>query len=408
MDHDTLIWLRSPPGQALLRELAAREIHAANLLRELTRLRDQYPAELARAAVEQTLLRRHAQAKFPNAERLFFTREALEQASSALVASYRARRFAGYRQVADLCCGIGGDALALADAGPHVIAVDRDPVRLAIAAANAEELGLADQITFVCADLLTTAPPASEAIFCDPGRRAGGKRRFHVEQYEPPLSHILTWRTHTPALAVKMAPGADPAELPSAIDSELEFISLDGELKEAVFWCAPLATAHRRATVLRTDATADGSLAAQPHRVQTFTLVEDAPRPRIPLTAPGSFLYEPDPAVIRAGLVAELAAQLGATQLDAQIAYLTGDSLVPTPFARSWHILDWLPFNLKRLRARLRDLDAGIVTVKKRGAPIDPNALARQLSGKGARALVVVLTRVAEQRAVLICAERNS
>ncbi|MCG8353610.1 MAG: methyltransferase domain-containing protein [Chloroflexales bacterium] len=408
MDRDTLIWLRSPPGQTLLQELAALELHATNLLRELSRLRDQYPPELARAAVEQTLLRRRAQAKFPSADRLFFTREALEQASSAPVAKYRARRFAEYRQVADLCCGIGGDALALADAGSHIIAVDHNPVRLAIAAANAEELGQVDNMTFVCADLLTTAPPAAEAIFCDPGRRAGGKRRFHVEQYEPPLSRILTWRTNAPALAIKMAPGVDPAELPSDVDSELEFISLDGELKEAVLWCAPLATTRRRATVLRTDATNDGSLTSQQHRVQTFTLTEDASRPLIPLTSPRGFLYEPDPAVIRAGLVAELAAQIGTTQLDAQIAYLTGDTLVPTPFARVWHILDWMPFNLKRLRARLRDLDAGAVTVKKRGAPIDPNTLARQLSGKGERSLVVALTRIADQRAVLICAERCS
>jgi hypothetical protein len=66
--------------------------------------------------------------------------------------------------------------------------------------------------------------------------------------------------------------------------------------------------------------------------------------------------------------------------------------------------LNWLPFNLKRLRARLRALAAGAITVKKRGSPLDTDALARQLSGNDSRPLVVVLTRVADQPA-LICEE---
>jgi hypothetical protein len=121
------------------------------------------------------------------------------------------------------------------------------------------------------------------------------------------------------------------------------------------------------------------------------------------LSAPLAFLYEPDPAVIRAGLVRELAAQLGAAQLDSAIAYLTANSLVITPFARAWPVLRWLPFGLKPLRAALRELDAGPVTVKKRGSPLDTDALARQLSGRGANALVVVLTQAQGRPVALIC-----
>ena len=128
-----------------------------------------------------------------------------------------------------------------------------------------------------------------------------------------------------------------------------------------------------------------------------------AAQPTPPLAPPGSYLYEPDPAVIRAHTIAALAEQIGAAQLDRQIAYLTAERALATPFARCWPIVEWLPFNLKRLRARLRALDAGAVTVKKRGSPLDTDALARQLSGGGARPLVVVLTRVADQPAALIC-----
>lgn len=404
MNLDTFAWLRSSAGQMLLNELAQQELTAAGVLPVLTRLRAAYPAERARAAVEQTLLRQRARAKFSRAEVLYFTRESLEQASSEAVAAHRARRFAAYAYVADICCGIGGDALALAASGRHVTAVDRDQVRLALATANAAALELSARITFVCRDIVEQLPPRADALFCDPGRRTDGRRRFHVDQYDPPLAHVLTWRARTPALAVKLAPGVDVTELAAVRDYELEFVSLDGELKEATLWCGPLATTRRRATVLRNKTQDAGQAAANVAiSYESATLTENPTGCAAALAPPDHVLYEPDPAVIRAGLVAELAAQIGAAQIDPDIAYLTAPTVITTPFARSWRVLEWLPFSLKRLRARLRALDAGTVTVKKRGSPLDPNTLARQLSGTGTRALVVVLTHVAGRPAALIC-----
>lgn len=399
MEIETLNWLRSPAGVAVLAELAQREANEADALRELERLRKLVVPDQARAALELHLLRRRARAKFPDAERMFFSREALEQASTAPVAFHRAARFAGayggptFEHVADLCCSIGGDALAMAAVGLRVTAVDRDPLRLAMAAANAEALGLASKLTLLQRDLVAEPLPAADALFCDPGRRAGGRRRFDVEAYEPPLSLVLGWRAQTPALGVKLAPGVDLASVPN--DIEVEFVSLDGELKEATLWCGPLAQAHRRATVLRSS----------PDKpVQRHELVGTAVAPPSTLSSrPLAFLIEPDPAVIRAGLVRDLAAQLGAAQLDPQIAYLTGEQYVETPFARAWPVLEWLPFSLKGLRARLRARGAGQVTVKKRGSPLDTDALARQLSGSGAHALVVVLTQLDGKPVALIC-----
>ncbi|MCX7790435.1 MAG: methyltransferase domain-containing protein [Chloroflexaceae bacterium] len=394
MDLETFDWLRSPEGQALLAELAARPLRPSDTLREMERLRQRITPERARAALELTLLRRRARVKFPAAERLYFTREALEQASAAPVAAHRATRLAPCGHVADLGCGIGGDTLALAEAGARVTAVERDPLRLAMARANAEALGLSERIDWRLSDLAVEEPPLADALFSDPGRRAGGQRRFDVESYDPPLSRVLAWQKRNPALAVKVAPGIDLAALPA--EAEIEFVSLDGELKEAVIWCGPLARAARRASLLRTGA--DGQVA-------THTLVAGpgAVHPSVPVAEPDAFLYEPDPAVIRAGLVTNLAIRLGAAQIDPTIAYLTAPTCVATPFARIWPVLEWFPFNLKRLRARLRELGAGPVTVKKRGSPLDSDALARQLSGPGARPLVVALTQVRGRPAALIC-----
>lgn len=405
MNLDTLQWLRSPAGQSLLVELTTYDLTERTVLSALTHLRNRYSAEYARAAVDQALLRRRARAKFRAADQLYFTREALEQASSEAVSCYRAGRFASLHHlhhVADMCCGIGSDAFALAQMGCAVTAVDRDPLRIALAEANAEVLNLKQGITFVLADVLTTPPPLADALFCDPGRRVGGRRRFSSEEYEPPLSEVLRWRVHTPALSIKLSPGIALHELRGVGAHELEFISLDGELKEATLWCGELATVERRATLLRSNLQTGDAVVLMTNSV---TLTDVAPSDTPPLALPDAILYEPDPAVIRAGLVAHLATHLGAAQLDADIAYLTAPTLQETPFARAWRIVAWMPFQLKRLKARLRELEAGVVTVKKRGSPLDTDALARELGGKGKQPLVVVLTHLQGKPAALICTE---
>lgn len=395
MDLDTFRWLLTPPGQALLAQAEALDLGDAARLASLGRLRRVETPERAAAAYELAALRLRARAKFPQAAAMYFTREALEQASGWAVASHRARRYARLLaaggRVADLCCGAGGDALALASHGLAVAAVDRDELRLAMAEANAAALGLAAGIQCARLDVERDEPPPAEAIFFDPARRAGGRRVFDASGYEPPLSIVARWLPRTPAAGVKVAPGISDADQAAAAAPEVEFVSLEGELKEAALWYGPLAEHGRRATLLAGGAAHE---LFEPHG--------HAPAPP-PASEPLALLYEPDPAVIRAHLVARLAHQIGAAQLDASIAYLTAERAEPTPFARRWRVLEWLPFALKRLRARLRALDAGPVTVKKRGSPLDTDALARQLSGPGPRQLVVVLTQVAGRPAALIC-----
>jgi hypothetical protein len=290
--------------------------------------------------------------------------------------------------------------------------VDRDPLRLAMAAANARALGLAGRVSFVEADLEQTPPPGAEAIFFDPARRDDGRRVFALADYQPPVALVQGWRACIPAIGVKVAPGVSDEELASLAVPEVEFISVDGELKEAALWFGPLAGEGRRATVLRTNdqRPKTGKAHNAPHVSQDSegivagydTLLEQ-PGLRAALAEPLAYLYEPDPAVIRARAVATLSERLGAVQIDPEIAYLTAGQAIATPFARCWRVLEWLPFGLKRLRARMRALDAGAVTVKKRGSPLDTDALARRLSGGGTRPLVVVLTQVAGRPAALIC-----
>ena len=381
MDLASFRALLTTAGQATLAEAERLEGEGTAALTALMRLRRDASPELAAAAWEQAMLRRRAVVggKFARAATMYFTRDALEQATGETIAAHRARRYAPFGPVADLACGIGGDALALAEAHP-VLAIDRDSLRLAILRENARAYGFAARIVPIRADLSRFSPPRADALFCDPGRRtAEGRRVFTTAAYQPPLASIMRWREAVPALGVKVSPGIVREEWPAADEAEIEFISEGGTLKEAVLWFGPLRGVARRATVLPAGATLTG---------------EGEIGGTIVAGPPGAILYEPDSAVIRAGLVEDLARQLGATKLDPDIAYLTADRLLPTPFARAYRVAEALPFGLKRLTARLRVLDAGEVTVKKRGSPLDTDRLARQLRGQGPRSLTVILTHV--------------
>lgn len=388
MTLDDFYFLLSPAGQRLLRETADTSITPHNHLQIASQLRQQVTAPQAQAVLETILLRQQAAAKFSRAADMYFTRPALEQASAEIISTYRARRFAvaGLDSIADLGCGIGGDALALA-AIAQVTGVERDPVRLAMAQENVRVYGHGDRFQPLQADLLTLDSLPVQAAFFDPARRDEHGRRFHsVHDYQPPLSLMDRWRERVAGTAVKISPAVDYAELPA--DAEIEFISVHGEVREGVLWCDALHSGtSRRATLLPGE--------------QTLTTA-DLPAEPIPITEPQSFLYEPDGAVIRAHLVEAVAVQLGATKLDEEIAYLTADTAQSTRFARCFRLEAFFPFQLKRLRYYLREHNVGRVIIKKRGSPLDPTTLMRQLRLQGDEQRIIFLTQVRGKAAVLI------
>lgn len=384
MDLAAFQALLTPAGQEALQAALQRQPKGEDFLAHFQALERVYPRELARAALETAILRRQAGGKFPQAEKMYFTRESLEQATAYEVARYRAERYQPFPQVADLGCSIGGDSLALA-AVTAVIGLDIDPLRLAMARANLAALSLDQKATLIQADLRTRLPLAPRlALFFDPARREGSRRMHTTRQYNPPLSCIQEWLPAFPDLGVKVSPGVKLDEL-RGYPAEVEFISLKGELKEATLWFGALKTASRRATVLP----------------GAHTLTE-TPEAALPLSEPRAYLYEPDPAVIRAGLVAVLGASLEAAQLDAEIAYLTAHRQIQTPFARCWQVTDWFPFGLKRLRAYLREHGIGRVTVKKRGSPLEPEKLIQDLRLRGDNQATIFLTHLRGEPIVVV------
>jgi SAM-dependent methyltransferase len=385
MDLDTVRWLLTDEGQQVLATAAdgagSDPLQAREALRRTTPGAD--PGHLA-AALTQAELRRKGATKFGDlAERMYFTPDGLEQATRLPVAEHRAARLRAFdtASVIDLGCGIGGDLMAFARAGVTAAGVDLDPVRVALAEANLAALGLPGAVQVADATRVDTSP--FEVAYADPARRSGRGRTFDPDAWTPPWAFVEALLRRDSC--VKTAPGIPHAVVPEGV--EAEWVSDHGEVKEAALWSGLLATCTRRATVI-----GDGGLA-------TLTDEDDPGGEVVPL---GQFLYEPDGAVIRAGLVTAVAAGVGGGLVDAKIAYVTGDQSFRTPFARSYQVLEELPYREKALRAALRERGVGRLTIKKRGVAVAPEQLRKALALQGDEEATIVLTRIAGKGTCLL------
>ncbi len=393
--------LLTPQGWDLLESLPPYDESTSLRLGEQLRAEGHDPALVA-AALTQSRLRAHGHDKLGLfADGMLLTPDGLEQATRLSVAAHHARRYvsAGVQRVADLGCGLGSDAMALAGLDRQVLAVDADELTAAFATVNLRHWPTAE---VRCHDVTTLDLPAmlepTDGVWLDPARRvstrSGSRRTFDPEAFSPPYSFVLEVARQFPATGAKLAPGIAHRLLPDGVTApaaEAQWVSVHGEVVECALWFGPLARSgvHRAALVL------DG-------RGTVHELLDDGTIPRPPTGPVGAYLHEPDGAVIRAGLVAEIAAQTEARLIDPTIAYLTTDAPVHDPLVHSYAVDDVLPYQVKSLRTYLRDRGVGVLTIKKRGNAVDPEQLRRQLRLTGDAEATIALTRVGGRPSVLV------
>lgn len=390
---EDLNFLLSHKGQEKLLELSLMDL--SNIIPVIEKLRREVTAQEASALVETAILRNRGKEKFSSAHLMYFLSEALEQASGEVIARHRAKRFADYRKIADLTCGIGGDLLSLAEISPHIMAVDKDRVRMEMARANSKALGLSEKIEFFCEDL--RRPWHVDAAFADPSRRKGGKRVFNLSDIEPSIGELMELRATVPDLCVKILPGVDYEAIPP--DCEVEFISHKRICKEAVLWFGNLRknVSHKYGF--------NRSVTILPEHIH---IEEEAVEP-VPVKEPLSYIYEPDPAIIRGHMVEWLAWKLNAMKMDHSIAYLTGEKPVKTPLARVWKIDEVFPFSIKEINRRLKYLKIGEIVIKKRGTAVEPDVLRKRLKlTEGGVKTTLFLTCLSGKQMALICSEINN
>lgn len=406
MDRRLVARLSSGEGWGLLQSLPPYEESGAMALLDRLR-RAGFDAELAGAALTQSRLRGRAAEKFGDgAADMLFTPDGLEQATRAVVADHHARRFAaaGVRTVYDLGCGIGADAMAFARAGMAVHAVDADDGTAAVAAVNLRpwprvqvEQGLAQDV------ILPTGEDArGVGVWLDPARRTPGvadirgrtRRTFRLDELSPDWDSVRLLASRAPVAGAKLSPSFPHAAVPAA--TEAAWTSVAGDVVECCLWWGGAATRIGRTAHV---------LGGRGDSLVTEAMAVDAPPPGSaaePDRIQGRYLYEPDRAVLRAGLVGALANAVDGREMAPGVGYVLADAEHEVPWARRYLVQQAMPFNVKALRAILRDRRAGRVTIKKRGVSVDPDQLRRQLRPSGDGAATVVLTRSGDAPVALL------
>jgi hypothetical protein len=393
--------LLTPQGWELLNSVdpSAAGTKEAALNLNLSLRRAGHPVELVTAVVQQAQLRSKARTKFgPFADRMVFTPAGLEQATRLKLAGLHAQRFtrAGIKKVADLGCGIGADSLALASAELEVTAVEMDETTAAAATLNLMPWPTA---TVVNADATTFDLTGFDGVWLDPARRttdtSGTSRIFDPEAFSPPLSFVESLADRGLAVGVKMGPGLPHDAVPA--NCEVQWVSINGDVTEAALWFGPLARPGIRRAAL---------VIAAHGAIELTSPVDFDPdaalRGDVPVGEIDSYIYEPDGAVIRAGLIDELLKTTGGHLIDPRIAYFSTVEPVETPLAKAYKVLAARPYHVKNLRAWVKAEKIGVLDIKKRGMDVTPEELRKiLLAGTGRDAknkATLILTRVGDQR----------
>ncbi|TQL48890.1 hypothetical protein FB562_1997 [Homoserinimonas aerilata] len=388
MDAAELVELLTPEGLRLLDSLPAYE-SKDDVVKAVATLRAAgHSPALVAAVLSQSKLRARAVSKFgPFAERMLFTEAGLEQATRLGVAARHAGRFraAGATRIVDLGCGIGADALAMAAIELTVTGVERDEVTAAVASYNLAPWPNASVVHSAAEDFDLAG---YDAAWLDPARRSEKGRLRDPHDWSPSLDFAFGLAERMP-VGVKLGPGIDRGLIPE--DAEAQWVSVDRDVVELGVWFGALARPgiRRSALIIRSDGGSD-------------ELTAPGDSPDVEVGTLGRYIYEPDGAVIRARLIGDLARSLGATMVSDDIAWLTADAAIDTPFATRFEVIERMPLDEKHIRRELSARGIGTLEIKKRGVDIDPAAFRKRLSLRGDGTATLVLTRVAGRRVALL------
>ncbi len=414
MDTGDLLNLLTPEGLRLLDEVTALD-SSLDIVAQVSRLRKEgIDAGMVAAIVTQARLRHKARAKFGDfAQSMLFTQAGLEQSTRLSVAAHHAGRFAraGLTSVADLGCGIGGDALALASLDIAVHAVDVDEVTATIASFNlapfensSVENAPADAVDVSRFDALWFDPARRTSGSGESGSRGSGAlgkstRLADPADWSPNLNWVFEQASEKPA-GIKLGPAFPLDMIPAELGGqpvEAQWTDVGGETVELVLWTGVLA----RPGVGRS------ALVVEPNGFHELTAPGESHDPDVGTL--GAFVYEPHGAIIRARLIGDLARSLGAHALDEHIAYLSADTHTTTPFADAFRVLETFPVDPKKLVPALAQREIGTLEIKKRGVDIDPAVFRTKLKLRGHNSATLLIMRLgsgAASQRVAVLAER--
>ena len=345
-------------------------------------------SELLRFALNQAALKRRARAKFgDDVSNLVFTEVGLEQSTRGEVAAWHAKKFldAQLTSITDLGAGIGADAMAFAKAGLEVTAVELNPDSYSCLVNNLKRFESARAILGDAK--LHSIDTAS--IWLDPARREQDRKsltpqRLDPEMFSPDLNFVFDAGRRLPS-GVKLAPGFPHELIPE--DFEANWVSHSSDLVELVLWSNSLGSPGVKKAVIIGPEILEFQGTQSPGDLGEL----------------GSYLYEPDVALIRSHLLGDFARENGLTLISDEIAYLSSDELIQSPWLRSYRVIEVLPLDEKQIRSYCKSNSIGVLEIKKRGVDITPEQLRPKLRLKGTGTATLVLTKVRGARQAIVC-----
>ncbi len=319
--------------------------------------------DAARWAFSQWELRKRAKAKFAKADEMLFDRDGLEMATHEAVAAYHASHFPTGERVADLTCGIGGDLIALARRGP-VVGYETDPARADYARHNLQVHALTGEVR-----VKSGVDPDDwdcDSAFLDPQRR-----KAKDDWGEPSPLAIKDLIEKCRVFGVKLGPGIDMEKARRVLFPRVEAVSLGGECREVLSW----------------KGLKEGSFAVH---VESGESLETGPYAQT-TEEPGAYLFHADPAAIKAKCLGALCSQHRLVALGDSDGYLTGPSLVESPWLRPYRVVYHGPADRKNTQAELTRLDARIAEVKTRAVRESSDLIRSQFKPAGDRKLTLAV-----------------
>jgi len=379
--NNLIEFLKEEKGKKIFAELQKLENVSINKIQKLV---TDHPDKPIKEMLSQIKLQKKNLKKIPISKELLFTEQGVQQASSWQLSQYHGAKFDRFNIVADLCCGIGVDLINIARNKQKVFAIDLDADTLTIAEYNCTTQNLKN-IEFILGKAEEFTTPV-DAIFIDPDRRLGSTRKIAPEDYSPSFSEILELRRTCKNIAIKLSPATDYKKLKLPEDSTLEFISEDRTLKEILLCMGELATANckRKAVLLPSNLTLQNS------------------NIKIIVTEIQKYLFEPDPAIIRAGLVQELGSKLGYNLIDSKLALLTGLKCLNSEFGKLFEVEEIMKFDLKKLHKYIRENEIGELIIKTRGFPESVENFRNKLKLEGKNSIVMFILRRGDDHIIVL------
>ena len=338
------------------------------------------------AALQQIAGRQKAKEKLPEwyaTEGILYPKKvSIEQCSSSQTAEYKASLVEG-KSFADFSGGFGVDTVALARKFRNGFYVEPQTELCELFQHNCKVLDInnVNIVNGTMEDNLAAIGPV-DTIYLDPSRRdVHGRKVVALEDCVP---NLLEWKERLLAkcntLMVKLSPMIDIfqtlRDLPETY--AVHVVAVEGECKEVVFLLtrrdAPWHVSTTDPTIIAVDINKTAFF-----RVET-TLENERTTPPCIATELGTYLYEPNAAVMKAGIFNVLSQQFQVQKLEKNTNLFTSNELREDFPGRIFHIEAVHEFHPRKIAKELSHLANASIAV--RNFPLSAEELRKTLKIK--------------------------